>query len=186
MTKKKRPILLVILSIMILSSVLLTFLVFSSSCKDKQPSFLSYQDGNFSLTASAEINGNKYALEISRLANDNYKLTFTEPDTIKGVSLEKNGDELFLSVGGVHLPMKEETNITAKLFSLFMLKKDKLTSTKADLINGVKVNVLDFSYDFGNVSLVLSADKNIPLRITADIKGTEVVLNISEFITNNT
>mgnify|MGYP002519688696 FL=1 len=39
---------------------------------------------------------------------------------------------------------------------------------------------------FGNVSLVLSADKNIPLRITADIKGTEVVLNISEFITNNT
>ncbi len=169
------------MKIKILSVILLLFVVAFVGCKKKEEKFLSYQQENFEAKISFEIKSEKYTADLVKSAKDNYKITFQSPETIKGVSVEKKGEELHFSVGDVHIPIKEQSNITAKIHRLFELSEDDLFQTEATLYNGVKVNITNFATSYGKVTLYLSADKNIPIRIEADIDGCMVDLNISDF-----
>lgn len=169
------------MKIKILSLCFVLLLVFMVGCKKDDEPFLSYQKENFEANITLEIKDEKYSANISKKGQDTYTVSFTSPDTMKGVSVEKKGNELFMTVGDVHLPIKEQSNITAKIHRLFELSEDEMFQSEAKLYNGVKVNITSFATSYGSVTLFLSADKNIPLRIEASIDGCPVNINISDF-----
>jgi hypothetical protein len=169
------------MKIKILSIMLLIIFIFSIGCTNTEQPFLSYQDKNFEAKATLDIKGKKYTAQISKQSQDKYTITFIEPENLKNVCIERNGEELSYSIGSIHIPIQEKTNLTARCLRLFNLQKDQLQSTKTDLYNGVKVNIADFNTDYGKVTLYLSTEKDIPLRIEATIDGTPVCLNLSEF-----
>ena len=165
--------------IVILFMVILTLFVFGCSPK-KQP-HLEYQTKNFECVADIKINGEDYSVKYSKTDNENYKITYTAPETVSGITIEKNNEGLFFSVGNVHIPLKDKSNITAETIKLFNLSKTDLVSTKSDMFGGVKVKISDYKCNFGNVKLYLSAETDLPLRIEAAINGNNVILSLSEF-----
>ena len=162
-------------------SLLLLVLLFVLGCTKTDTPFLEYQSKNFDSTAKLEVNGQNYTVNIQKTSPENFTLTFTSPDTISGVSIEKKGDELFFSSGNVHIPMKENSNISAETIKLFNLSKEDMISTSTDSLGGVKVNIAEFKCDYGNVKLYLSADTSLPVLIEANIKGNSVKLSFSSF-----
>ena len=128
-----------------------------------------------------KINGEDYVAKYLKEDNDDYKITYTAPETVSGVTIEKNAEGLFFSVGNVHIPMKDKSNITAETIRLFSLSKLDLVSTQKDMLGGVKVKISDYKCSFGNAKLYLSEETELPLRIEASINGNTVVMSLSEF-----
>ncbi len=159
--------------------LIITLFVFG--CTPKKQPHLDYQQKNFECLADLKINGEDYSVKYLKTDNDNYKITYTAPETVSGITIEKNNEGLFFSVGNVHIPLKDKSNITAETFKLFNLSKTDLVSTKNDMFGGVKVKISDYKCSFGNVKLYLSNETDLPLRIEAGINGNNVVLSLSEF-----
>ncbi len=164
--------------------LMLTITLFVFGCTPKKQPHLEYQAKNFECTAGLKINGENYSINVTKTEKGDYTLTFTSPETVSGITIEKTNGEHFFSVGNVHIPLKENTNITAEALKLFDLSKKELISTVSDMYGGVKVKVSDYQCEFGKVKLYLSADTQLPLRIEADINGNEVVISFSNFTIN--
>ena len=162
-------------------TVLCFCVVLISSCAKEKREFLDYQNKLFESYGSLEINSEKYSVYISKQAEDTYKITFDKPDNLKGVSIEKKGDGTTYSVGSVHIPIKEGSNVTAQALKLFELSKEKLVLSEDTTFNGVKVNVKQFDTDMGGVKLYLLSDTLLPVRIEAEIDGVNVVMSFSSF-----
>ena len=165
--------------ITIIFMLVITLFVFG--CTPKKQPHLEYQNKNFECVADMKINDEDYAVKYSKQDNDSYKIIYTAPETVSGITIEKNTEGLFFSVGNVHIPLKDKSNITAETIKLFNLSKLDLVSTKNDMLGGVKVKISDYKCNFGNVKLYLSAETDLPLRIEAGINGNTVVLSLSEF-----
>lgn len=165
--------------ITVLLMLVITLFVFG--CTPKKQTHLDYQSKNFECLADLKINNEDYSIKLSKTNNQNYIITYTAPETVSGITIEKNNDGLFFSVGNVHIPLKDKSNITAETIKLFNLSKNNLVSTVTDMFGGVKVKISDYKCNFGNVKLYLSAETNLPLRIEASINGNSVVMSLSEF-----
>ncbi len=162
-------------------SIIILITVLLIGCTQTTPPFLEYQSKKFEADATLEINSEKYSVNITKNDNDNFILTFTAPDTISGVCIEKNKDGLFFSTGNVHIPLKDGSNITAETLNLFSLSKNELISTQPEMLNGVKVNIAEFSCPFGSVKLYISTETSLPVLIKANINGNDVVMSFSKF-----
>lgn len=160
---------------------LLIFTLLTTGCAKQKNTFLDYQKDNFDCDASLEINGNAYSVNVKKTSETDYLLTFTEPQEIHGVSIEKNKDGIFLSAGRVHVPVKEGTNTSADLLKLFSLSKTDHVSTVSDMLGGVKATIWDFDCDFGNAKVYLSEESGYPLRMEADVYGNRVIMSFSRF-----
>lgn len=165
--------------ITILFMLVITLFVFG--CTPKKQTHLEYQTKNFECVADIKINGEDYSVKYLKTDNQKYKITYTAPETVSGITIEKNNEGLFFSVGNVHIPLKDKSNITAETIKLFNLSKTDLVSTKSDILSGVKVKIFDYKCNFGNVKLYLSDETDLPLRIEAGINGNTVVMSLSEF-----
>lgn len=162
--------------------LLLAITLLVLGCRQNSPPFLEYQNQNFSAKATLKINGSDYGITVTKEPSDNYTLTFTAPDTVKGVCITKNNEGKFFSVGNVHIPLKDDSNITAETFDLFSLSKKELTDSFEKQIGGVKVNTYSFNCSFGKAEVICSAETRLPLQFTADVKGNEIILTFSEFV----
>ena len=162
--------------------LLLTITVLVLGCRQNSQPFLEYQNQSFSAKATLKINGTDYGISVTKKPTDSYTLTFTTPDTVKGVCIKKNNEGTFFSTGNVHIPLKDGSNITAETFKLFSLSKNDLTASSEKQIGGVKVIAHSFDCAFGKAEVLVSTETNLPLQFTADIKGNEVILTISEFV----
>lgn len=167
------------MAVLVLIMCLCVFVI--SGCKGEKKEFLEYQQGLFEAYGTLEINSDKYSIYINKQAADTYKISFDKPDNLKGVSIEKCGDKLTYSVGSVHIPIKEGTNITAESLKLFELSKDRLILSEETNYNGVKVNIKQFDGDMGGVKLYLLSETLLPIRIEAEINGVNVVMSFSSF-----
>ena len=165
--------------ITILFMLVITLFVFG--CTQKKQTHLEYQTQKFECLADIKINSEDYSVKYSKTDNDNYKITYTAPETVSGITIEKNNEGLFFSVGNVHIPLKDKSNITAETIKLFNLSKLDLVSAKSDMLGGVKVKISDYKCNFGNVKLYLSDETNLPLRIEAGINGNTVIMSLSDF-----
>ncbi len=161
--------------------LMLVITLFVFGCTPKKQTHLDYQSKNFECLADLKINNEDYSIKLSKTDNQNYKITYTAPETVSGITIEKNNDGLFFSVGNVHIPLKDKQNITAETIKLFNLSKNNLVSTVTDMFGGVKVKISDYKCNFGNVKLYLSDDTGLPLRIEASINGNSVVMSLSKF-----
>lgn len=157
------------------------FVLVISGCKGEKKEFLDYQQGLFEAYGTLEINSEKYSVYINKQAPDSYKISFDKPDNLKGVSIEKKGDSVTYSVGSVHIPIKEDTNVTAQTLKLFELSKEKLVLSEDTTYNGVKVSIKQFDSDIGGVKLYLLSETLLPIRIEAEINGVNVVMSFSSF-----
>ena len=167
------------MAILVVTMCLFMFVI--SGCKGEKREFLEYQQGLFEAYGTLEINSEKYSVYINKQAQDTYKISFDKPDNLKGVSIEKCGEKITYSVGSVHIPIKEGTNITAECLKLFELSKDKLILSEDTNFNGVKVNIKQFDSDMGGVKLYLLSETLLPIRIEAEINGVNVVMSFSSF-----
>jgi hypothetical protein len=165
--------------ITVLLMLVITLFVFG--CTPKKQTHLEYQTKSFECLVDLKINNEDYSIKLSKTNNDNYKITYTAPETVSGITIEKNNEGLFFSVGNVHIPIKNQSNITAETIKLFNLSKTDLISTKKDMFGGVKVKISDYKCNFGNVKLYLSDETNLPLRIEASINGNSVIMSLSKF-----
>ena len=157
------------------------FLLSFCGCTKNEQNFLSYQDKNFEAKIDFEIKEKSYSAKLEKQNTDTYKISFISPETLKNVYIEKKGDELSYSIWNVHIPIQEKTNVCAKIINLFNLSDSELTSAKTKLHNGLKINIADFSTEYGKVTLYISSEKNLPVRIESNIDGVGLNLNISEF-----
>ena len=158
------------------------FCVLLSGCARESRNFLEYQTMGFETKANVDINGDKYNVTIKKSAENKVSIAFEEPARLKGTSLEIEDNKLFYCVGRLRLPIPDiDHNKIANLMCLFELSKENIVSNKIDLLNGVKVNIINFKQQEGSVILYLATDTNIPLRIEADINGNSITINLSEF-----
>ncbi len=160
------------------------FTVLLTGCVNSEQNFLKYQNQDFETKASIDINGEKYSVIIKKNAEGQAGVIFEEPTRLKGTTLETDGDNLYFCVGNLRLPLgNRDNNQIAKLLHLFELSKEDIVSTKTDLLNGVKVNIINFKQEESNVTLYLATDTDIPLRIEANTDSNNITINFSEFKT---
>ena len=143
--------------------------------------FLPYQDGLFESTATLLINSKKYTVDIIKNNENGYRISFSSPENMQGVCIDKDGDNYTYSVGSVHIPIKAGSNLASESFKLLQLSKESLVSSESALLNGVKVEIKRFKTEDQSVTLYLSEDTKLPLRIEADLGGNDVVLSFSKF-----
>ena len=160
---------------------ILLFSLYLGGCTQSKQSPPDYQTNPFEAAATLEVGGEKYSVNINKSADGSYTLSFTAPETIKGVTIEKNTEGLFFSAGSVRIPIKEGSNITAEALKLFDLPKSSLESITPEMLGGVKVNTALYKCGFGNAKICLSYDTGLPVVMEASIKGTEVRLSFSSF-----
>ena len=161
--------------------VVVCVLAVFSGCSSKSEEFLPYQNGLFEATATLEVNSKKYSVDINKTDDNVYRLSFLSPDSLKGVCIDKNKNDLIYSVGGVHVPIRAGSNLAAESFGLLSLSKEDLISAESALLNGVKVEVKKFKNDENSVILFLSDETKMPLRIEANIGGNDITLSFSRF-----
>ncbi len=151
-------------------------------CANTEQNFLEYQTSGFETKAKIDINGNKYSVIIKKTADNQGKVTFEEPERLKGTSLEIEGESLYYCVGSLRLPLKNmDNNQFANILQLFQLSKDNIAAIQSDLMNGVKVNVITFKQPESQVTLYLATETNIPIRMETNIDGKDITINFSEF-----
>ncbi|MBR6682240.1 MAG: hypothetical protein IKL40_04585 [Clostridia bacterium] len=162
--------------------LMMIFAVLLTGCVNTEQNFLEYQTVGFETHANVDIDGKKYSVYIKKDTEGNASITFEEPVRLKGTTLETDGDNLYYCVGSLKLPLgNKENNKIAKLLHLFELSKDNIVSNRTDLLNGVKVNIINFKQEGGNVTLFLATETNIPIRIEANTDGNNITINFSEF-----
>ena len=163
--------------------ILLIFVIMLTGCGgNTKDEFLGYQNINFSTCASMEINGEKYTVKIDKTSEEIYNMAFISPNEMSGVSIEKKEGTVTYSVGGVHIPIEEKTNVAAMALGLFELVQKELVSADTELLNGVRVNVLKFKNEEREVTLYISSDSGLPIIIDSQICGNTVKFSFSEFI----
>ena len=161
---------------------ILLFTMLFTGCVNPEQNFLEYQTQGFETKAGVDIDGKKYSVIIKKNAERNVSITFEEPARLKGTTLEIEGDDLYYCVGNLRLPLgNKNNNKIASLMHLFELSKKNIVSNQTDLLNGVKVNIINFKQEEGNVTLYLATDTDIPLRIEANTNGNDITINFSEF-----
>ncbi|MBQ7968197.1 MAG: hypothetical protein IJ292_00035 [Clostridia bacterium] len=158
----------------------LTIILSVCGCNQAEHPFLAYQNEDFEAKGTLSVNGEKYSVLLTK-KTDVYKLEYLSPDTLKGVSIEKNNDGFFYKVGSITLPISEQANVSARLPSFFNLTKQELVSTRADTVNGAKVQLANFKKDDIDINIVLSKQTDLPLRFEATANGSNIIFNISEF-----
>ena len=159
----------------------LLFSFYSVGCNHTQQGPPDYQTKPFDSLATLEVGGEKYSVSINKSADGSYVLSFIAPETIGGVTIEKNAEGLFFSSGSVKIPIKDGSNITAEALKLFELPKSDLVSVTPEMLGGVKVNTTLYNCDFGTVKVYLSYDTGLPVVMEASIKGTDIKLSFSSF-----
>ena len=163
---------------------ILIFTALLTGCVGAEQNFLEYQTSGFETKASVDIDGDKYSVIIKKSNDGKISITFEEPARLNGTTLEIEGESLYYCVGSLRLPIRNiGNNKMAKLLPLFELSRDNIVSTKTDLLNGVKINIIDFKTDIGNVKLYLATETDIPVRMESDIDGYSITINFSEFKT---
>lgn len=151
-------------------------------CANTEQNFLEYQTSGFETRANIDISGNKYSVIIKKTADNQGKVTFEEPERLKGTSLEIEGESFYYCVGSLRLPLKNmDNNQFASILQLFQLSKDNVTAIQSDLMNGVKVNVITFKQPENQVILYLATETNIPLRMETNIDSRSVTINFFDF-----
>ncbi len=174
--KQKKTILSALVLALVLSAVL-----FTVGCSHTSPSFLPYQSQSFFAKATLDINHEKYSVDITKDSGNVYKIVFTSPETLNGVCVEKNGKDISYKFGNVSIPLFADSTLCSYITECFELKKSDMASIKSELYNGTKVNISTFSCSFGELTLILSAETNLPLRIETTVNDIPVILNFSDF-----
>ena len=164
-----------------LALLLIFVLVITVVGCSKEPSPIEYQTKNFKTDASVEINGITYSVRIQKENENDIKMEFLSPPSVKGVTVEKTREGLFFTSGSVHVPIKNNTNVSAEALKLFSLGMDEITSVVPDMIGGVKVKKAEFDCSFGKATVFVSSDTKVPVLIEATVNGTPVTMTFSGF-----
>ena len=162
--------------------ILLLFAILAVGC-DSHRNPLEYQSKDFVTDATLDINGKNYSVHIQK-DNNSVVMVFKAPSPIKGVSIEKTREGLFFKTGNVHIPIKENSNVTAEVLRLFDMDLRNLSSNTPEMIGGVKANKAQFNCPFGKAVIYVSSDTGLPIMAEANINGNDVKLTFSNFSLN--
>lgn len=171
----------ILFSLIVVLNILL--LCGCSSLEYGRDDFLKYQSSPFRALADVELNGSSYTVEVSSDGNENGSVIFKEPKMLEGVSIEKNGSELYYVVGNMRLPLTDKKigNASALIFGLFKMSDDNLTKVETTMQNGVKINTAEFENENGKVKLYVAVESGLPLRIEAMLDGSTLNVDIKKF-----
>lgn len=135
---------------------------------------------NFSVNCDAEYDGFKASMYITRLGADGWEVTFTSPETLKGLAVSYENENTKVSYKGLTFSVPREdvpvnalvTNITGAMNN--MGKKNNVEFTKKNGIVTAKGNI-----DSGNYVLKCNQKDGAPMCL--EIKKIKLKADFSDF-----
>jgi hypothetical protein len=165
--------------------ILLSVLVFTMvlcSCGAGQR-HNSYEDGEINADIEYTVFGNSYAGHIKVLPTGEAEIAFISPKSLSGLTVTRNSDgSVSATYGGennVTISLSEESASYALLpVKLFSIGELTPASIKKDEFNGKSVKAVKYKDGEKIYILYKDADTLLPLGISANIDGDEILLSV--------
>ena len=135
--------------------------------------------------AYIKFDGRDYEADIIVSRENDIKILFSAPDSLKNTVLEMKNGQCFLTVMGVTLPITDggysSENGLLLIRHVFALSHKNYTDASVIKSAGVKYCVENYSTKAGKISAYFVSNKAMPDKISATLHGHEVeIVNVNE------
>lgn len=157
-------------------------LVFFVSCGDGRETKRLDIDYPFDIHAFIKFDGRDYEADVTLTGENEIRIIFCAPESLKNTVLEMKNGESYLHVSGVTLPINDggysSENGLLLIRHLFTVSQKNYTDASVIKHGGVKYSVENYTTNEGKISAYFVSGKQMPDKISANLHGHEIELII--------
>ncbi len=129
-----------------------------------------------------KFDGRDYEADVTVVSENDIKISFSAPESLKNTVLEMKNGQCYLHVSGVTLPITDggysSENGLLLIRHFFSLSHKNYTDASVIKSAGVKYCVENYVTNDGKISAYFVSDKPMPDKICASLRGHEIELII--------
>lgn len=157
-----------------------TAMIILGGCRSEEKT--SVPDLNKVFTAEAAITSKDFEgkAKISRLGGGMWEIEFSEPDTLSGIKLAFNGDELSASYQGLSFSVPEEILPSKPIFTKLFESIDR--SAEGELPYSEQEGILTYEGELENIGkFTISTEKETGNLMNVKIPYDNVVVEFTDY-----
>lgn len=136
----------------------------------------------FDIHTYIKFDGRDYEADVTLTGENDIRIIFCAPESLKNTVLEMKNGEAFLHVSGITFPVNDggysSDNGLLLIRHLFSVTDKNYTDASVIKSGGIKYSVENYTTDTGRISAYFVSGKQIPDKISASLRGHDIELVI--------
>ncbi len=168
-----------VLAFTALCAVILVFFVSCGSGRETKRLDISYP---FDIHAYIKFDGRDYEADVTVTSENDIRITFCAPESLRNTVLEMKSGEAFLHVSGITFPVNDggysSDNGLLLIRHLFTVTNKNYINASVVKSGGIRYSVENYTTNAGKISAYFVSGKPMPDKISASLRGHEIELII--------